>query len=80
MRISRKRFLNYLKVQRSGKRNMFGYDLDIQKHYDKCYIHFVSKNKLEDYGMQVMNQTNSWSDKVQARKQKNKMFYRGYKK
>jgi len=50
MKISKTRFMNYLKVQESGKRNMFGYDTLIQKgnNYEKCYKHFVENKQEED--------------------------------
>ena len=47
--ISKARFMNYLKVQRSGKRNMFGYDLAIQKNYSACFKHFVDCKSEEDF-------------------------------
>lgn len=47
--IGKGRFMDYLKVQQSGKRNMFGYDPLIQKDgvYEKCYKHFVEDKKEE---------------------------------
>ena len=47
--ISKSRFMNYLKVQQSGVRNMFGYDMGIQENYDGCYTHFVTKNEETDF-------------------------------
>ena len=42
--------MDYLKVQSSGKRNMFGYDRLIQKgdNYEKAYKHFVENKKEID--------------------------------
>ena len=49
MRITKSRWKNYLKVQQSGKRNMFGYDMDIQKNYEAVYKHFEEDKKEEDF-------------------------------
>ena len=48
--ITRRRFMNYVKIQESGSRNMFGYDKLIQKddNYEKCYQHFVENKNEED--------------------------------
>jgi hypothetical protein len=46
--ITRDRFMRYRKVQMSGKRNMFGYDMLIQTHYDEAYKHFIDEKKKED--------------------------------
>ena len=37
--ITKKQFTNYLKIQASGKQNMFGYNSDIQRedNYEKCH-------------------------------------------
>lgn len=43
--ISKARFMNYRKVQMSGKRNMFGYDMGIQRNYEKCFKHFIEDKK-----------------------------------
>lgn len=47
--ISKKRFENYLKVQKSGKINMFGYDFDIQHNYSNCFKHFITEKQEEDF-------------------------------
>lgn len=47
--ISKTRFLNYLKIQKSGKINMYGYDFEIQKNYEKLYNHFITDKKEEDF-------------------------------
>jgi len=49
MKITKIRFMNYEKVRRSGKRNMFGYDRLIQTgdNYEKAHKHFIT-DKLED--------------------------------
>lgn len=52
MGVTKSRFMNYLKVQRSGKRNMFGYDMTIQKHYSELTKHFVDDKKEEDFEVQ----------------------------
>jgi hypothetical protein len=41
--ISKIRFMRYLKIQKSGKYNMFGLDRTIQhnNNYDLAYNHFV---------------------------------------
>lgn len=48
--VSRTRFMNYLKVQESRSRNMFGYDRTIQKDgvYEQCYKHFVEEQREND--------------------------------
>lgn len=45
--ISKKQFLNYLKVQESGEINMFGYSPDIQRenNYDICTKWFIDKKQ-----------------------------------
>jgi len=48
MIITRTRFMNYRKVQLSGKRNMFGYDMLIQNNYAECYKHFIEDKKEND--------------------------------
>lgn len=47
--ISKSRFLNYLKVQKSGRINMFGYDISIQKNYENCYKWFIDEKKEGDF-------------------------------
>lgn len=49
MSVTKSRFMNYLKVQQSGKRNMFGYDMTIQKYYDKLTKHFVDEKQETDF-------------------------------
>jgi len=45
--ITKDQFLNYLKVQKSNKINMFGYDSDIQRgdNYSKAYTWFIEKKQ-----------------------------------
>lgn len=38
----------YKKVQKSGKRNMFGFDMEIQKRWDEAKKHFEEDHKTED--------------------------------
>ena len=47
--ISKIRWKNYLKVQKSGKRNMYGYDMEIQNNYDEVYKHFEENKKEENW-------------------------------
>lgn len=49
IKISKTRWEIYYKVQRSGKRNMFGYDWDIQRNYDDIMEHFLVHKKTEDW-------------------------------
>jgi hypothetical protein len=49
MGVSKSRFMNYLKVQKSGKRNMFGYDFTVQKNYSALTKHFVDEKREEDF-------------------------------
>lgn len=45
--ITKKQFTNYLKIQASGKQNMFGYNSDIQRedNYEKCQKWFIDKKQ-----------------------------------
>ena len=54
-KITKDQFLNYLEVQKSGDRNMFGYDTDIQRgsNYPKCYEWFVEKNLNDDLSINL---------------------------
>lgn len=47
-KITRDRFLRYRKVQMSGKRNMFGFDMLIQEHYSEAYKHFITDKNQDD--------------------------------
>ena len=47
--VSKERWKNYLKVQMSGKRNMFGYDMTIQTNYEKIYQHFEVEKKIDNW-------------------------------
>ena len=49
MKVSKERWDNYCKVQDSGIRNMFGYDMAIQKddNWEKCHKHFDVEKKTE---------------------------------
>ena len=49
MTISKNRYMNYLKVQKSGTINMFGYDREIQANYNECYKHFVDNKSETDF-------------------------------
>ena len=57
-KITKSEFMDYLKVQKSGKINMFGYNTDIQRedNYSKCYTWFIDKKQditllLNDSGL-----------------------------
>lgn len=45
--ITKDEFLDYLRVQKSGTRNMFGYNSDIQRNnnYETCYKWFIEKKQ-----------------------------------
>lgn len=47
MEITKESFMIYIKVQQSGKRNMFGYDMDIQKNYEECFKHFIEDKNVK---------------------------------
>ena len=49
MNVSRIRWKDYLQLQKGGKRNMFGYDMVIQKNYNSIYKHFEEDNKKGDW-------------------------------
>lgn len=49
-KVTKKQFENYLKVQKQGNINMFGYDPDIQRgdNYKTCYEWFIEKKQTGD--------------------------------
>lgn len=46
-KITKSDFEDYLRVQKSGAINMFGYNPDIQRedNYSKCYLWFIDKKQ-----------------------------------
>jgi len=47
--VTKSRWDSYYKMQKSGKRNMVGYDITIQKNYEAIFKHFEEDKKTEDW-------------------------------
>ena len=56
-KITRTQFLFFEKIRRSGKRNMFGFDTDIQRgdNYSQCKKWFMEKNQESELTIDLNN-------------------------